>query len=106
MQILSAQISDARANAEIHVHFWQQAYRDLLPDKYLASLSIDQREEFWLDVLASNSSQVLIAVENGTVAAFLSYRESKDTQLLFKNHATDCRQVIVRAKPCLVDKLG
>ncbi|MEQ1560746.1 MAG: GNAT family N-acetyltransferase [Methyloglobulus sp.] len=80
MTVLPAQIDDARAIAETHVRSWQQAYRGLLPDKYLASLSIDQREEFWLDVLASNSSKVLIAVKNGIVVGFLSFRESRDSE--------------------------
>ncbi|MEQ1561040.1 MAG: GNAT family N-acetyltransferase [Methyloglobulus sp.] len=80
MKIISAGLENARDIAEIHVRSWQQAYRSLLPDQYLASLSIDQREEFWLDVLASHSNTVLIAVENNTVAGFLNYQESCDSE--------------------------
>lgn len=76
--ITAAKVDDARAIAEVHVRSWQQAYRGLLPDEYLASLSIDQREQFWVDVLTNRQSEVILAVVNGTVTGFISYTASRD----------------------------
>ena len=78
MEIRQATIDDARAIAEVHVRSWQQAYRGLLPDEYLASLSIDQREQFWLEILTNRQSEVLLAKFNGTVTGFISYAASRN----------------------------
>jgi len=56
-----ARASDARAIGRIHVHAWQAAYRGLLPDSFLAALSIDQREEYWRDVIIRRRSTLLVA---------------------------------------------
>jgi ribosomal protein S18 acetylase RimI-like enzyme len=76
--IVQATVDDARAIAEVHVHSWQQAYRGLLPDEYLALLSIDQREQFWVDVLTNRQSEVMLAIVKGTVTGFISYAASRD----------------------------
>lgn len=43
---------DERAIAEIHVKGWRWAYRDLMPQDVLASLSVQRREEQWRVALA------------------------------------------------------
>lgn len=78
MEIRQATIDDARAIAEVHVRSWQQAYRGLLPDEYLASLSIDQHEQFWVDVLTKRQSEVKLAIVNGTLTGFISYAASRN----------------------------
>jgi GNAT superfamily N-acetyltransferase len=47
-------IADAQAIAELHVRAWQWAYQGLLPDAYLAglSLTLDRRIEFLQDQIA------------------------------------------------------
>ncbi len=45
IQIRSALPADALAVAEIHVRSWQVAYRNLLPDGYLASLRPQDRAD-------------------------------------------------------------
>lgn len=48
---------DARAIATIHVEAWRAAYRGIVPDKYLDSLSIDGREAAWRqNLLAAEAS--------------------------------------------------
>ena len=83
MEIRQATIADAKAIAEVHVRSWQQAYRGLLPNEYLESLSIDQRKAFWVDVLTKRQSEVMLAIYNHTVTGFISYAASrvKDTEL-------------------------
>lgn len=45
--IRPASLADASAIARIHVAGWQSAYRGILTDEHLDSLSIDQRQAFW-----------------------------------------------------------
>lgn len=47
MKIRSATFEDCRAVAEVHVESWQNAYRGTLPEEYLASLSVAERETMW-----------------------------------------------------------
>ena len=47
MEVLAATSEDCRAVAEVHVESWQHAYRGILPEQYLASLSVAEREAMW-----------------------------------------------------------
>jgi hypothetical protein len=42
--IAAASSKDCRAVAQIHVDAWRMAYAGIVPSKYLAALSVDQRE--------------------------------------------------------------
>jgi GNAT superfamily N-acetyltransferase len=53
--IRRATAADARAIAEINVAGWQAAYRGLMPDAFLDSLSVDQRELAWRTRLESGA---------------------------------------------------
>ena len=46
LTIREAAASDARDIAGIHVRGWQWAYRRLLPDAFLAGLSVDLRAAY------------------------------------------------------------
>jgi hypothetical protein len=54
MQIRFADPEDARAVAEIHVEAWRAAYAGILPEAFLAALTVSSREAFWEQVLAEN----------------------------------------------------
>lgn len=68
----------AREIAEVHVRSWQQAYQGLLPGDYLATLSVDQREQQWLEILTSGNSETLLYLFNQNIVGFLSYGASRD----------------------------
>jgi len=50
-----ATATDARAIAEINVTGWQAAYRGLMPDAFLDSLSVEHRERAWRARLESGT---------------------------------------------------
>ena len=52
MIIRDAELRDARGIAEVHVRSWQAAYAGIVPDEDLARLSVDQREQFWAQILS------------------------------------------------------
>ena len=74
-----AAVRDARAVAEVHVRSWQWAYRGLMPDEYLESLSVEQREGTWRTRLAGNNHGVVVATdEAGSVVGFASIGVCRD----------------------------
>jgi ribosomal protein S18 acetylase RimI-like enzyme len=78
LTVVPAKSGHARGIAEVHVRSWQQAYQGLLPSTYLASLSIDERERQWHEILASGNSETLLYLQNQTIVGFLSYGASRD----------------------------
>jgi RimJ/RimL family protein N-acetyltransferase len=65
--------ADARAIAEIHVADWRWAYKGLVPDGLLDSLSVDRREEMWRRGFARGRAgwAVFVAERDGTVIGFV-----------------------------------
>ena len=47
MEVRAASVDDAEAVAAVHVLSWQGAYRGLIPDAYLDTLSVRRRHEIW-----------------------------------------------------------
>jgi ribosomal protein S18 acetylase RimI-like enzyme len=75
--IRNATIDDARAVAEVHVKSWQAAYRGLLPDDFLQTLSVDRREQQWLEWI-TNPEQSVLVCELEKIVAFCSFGPARD----------------------------
>jgi len=78
MKVVHATPEDARAVAEIHVAAWRAAYRFIVPDDYLASLSIERREAMWSDCIAAGDPEILVAKKAGFVQGWLSFGKCRD----------------------------
>jgi ribosomal protein S18 acetylase RimI-like enzyme len=59
--VREATVEDAEAIATIHVDSWQAAYRGILPEAYLANLSVMRRREVWHDFIIAGRPRVLVA---------------------------------------------
>jgi GNAT superfamily N-acetyltransferase len=80
-RIRPATVADARAIAEIGVLGWQAAYRGILPDGLLASLSVAPREVAWRSILESDpnrASPAWVAEGDGRVVGFVSSGPPRD----------------------------
>jgi GNAT superfamily N-acetyltransferase len=76
--IRAATLDDARAIAEVHVASWRAGYRGLLPDQYLAELSVAQRLALWETVLTDGITVVLVATgENGDINGFVAFHPER-----------------------------
>jgi len=71
--IRPATIADDAAIAEVHVLSWQHAYRGLLPDEFLASLSVPRRQAKWAEALVNGHPSLLVAEANGRVIGFSAF---------------------------------
>ena len=67
-----ARPADARRLGEIHVLAWQAAYVGVMPDDYLAGLSVDDRAQMWeRSIGAPRPGQVVLVVaDDGGVQGF------------------------------------
>jgi ribosomal protein S18 acetylase RimI-like enzyme len=78
MEIQAATSEDCRAIAEVHVDSWQHAYRGILPEQYLASLSVAEREAMWRRMVERQPSHLLVARAAGQVVGFVAFGASRD----------------------------
>ncbi len=79
MGVRGAVPADARAIAEVHVGSWRVAYRGLLPDTFLAGLSVERRETLWQDLLSQSGWETFVAEEaDGIVVGFANLAPSRD----------------------------
>lgn len=69
MPVRYAEPDDAAAIAAVHVRSWQAGYRGMLPGEVLDSLSVEERERAWSELIGGDAV-VLVAEEGGTVAGF------------------------------------
>jgi len=77
-RITTARREDCHALATIHVESWQAAYVSLFPAEYLASLSIDERQESWISILETSASRTLIAKRDGDAWGFVTFGRCRD----------------------------
>jgi ribosomal protein S18 acetylase RimI-like enzyme len=75
-----ARPEEAAAIAYVHVRSWQQAYRELMPADYLASLddSLDRREAWWRETIVQGTQTVFVALSGEQVAGWISVGASRD----------------------------
>jgi ribosomal protein S18 acetylase RimI-like enzyme len=78
MEIRAATAEDCRAVAEVHVESWQHAYRGILPEQYLASLSVTERESMWRHMVERQPAHLLVACAAGQVVGFVAFGASRD----------------------------
>ena len=63
---------DARSIAQVRVDAWRTTYKGMIPDAYLAAMSVDDSTSLWLRVLtsASNRANVFVAANGVDVVGF------------------------------------
>ena len=77
-QVRPATLRDAKAIAQVHVASAQAAYKGLMPDEHLKSLSVEKRQSFWREAIDHCEPQVLVATENDVVVGFVGFDRSRD----------------------------
>ena len=79
MTVREASLADAPAIAQIHVATWRAAYRGMIPDDYLNSLSVDQRMARWSKaVSAPGPAKVAVAHMKDEIIGFCSFGPTRD----------------------------
>lgn len=65
-----ATIRDVNAIARIQVQSWRAAYRDILPNEFLASLSERKHQEFWAQMIEEELGDCVIWEQASQVVGF------------------------------------
>jgi len=76
-----AEPQDAPAVARVHVASWRQAYRGLLPQEYLDSLSVEARATIWARAFSQfpdQASITLVGELDGQIVGFACVGPSRD----------------------------
>ena len=77
-EISYATAQDARAIAEIHVTSLRAAYRDLLPEPYLAALDVAELEAQFRQTIEDRMCDVLLARRDGALQGWLHCGPARD----------------------------
>lgn len=78
MDIRPASPNDADVIAEIHVNAWKAAYRGLVPEGHLNTLSVSKRRDYWVGAIASGRPRVCVADMRNIVAGWIAFDECRD----------------------------
>lgn len=71
-----AEARDAEGIARVHVLSWRETYRGMVPDNFLASLSIPRQMDRWVDSLSDPANlyhHVIVAEEKRQIVGFANY---------------------------------
>ncbi|WJQ01145.1 GNAT family N-acetyltransferase [Geobacillus stearothermophilus] len=63
---------DALAIASVHVESWKTTYSGIVPDAYLETLAVGEKQTLWEKVLSQADHSVFVAEEHGRVVGFVS----------------------------------
>src|SRR5580698_9968194 len=78
MNIRQVVAADARGVATVHVRSWQSAYRGIVADAYLDSLSIDGRESVWRESIRRGTPEIWVAEIDSRVVGWTAFGPSRD----------------------------
>lgn len=81
--IRPAELKDAQGIAKVHTTTWQTAYREMIPNSFLDSLSIEKRTIRWREILAKpeENSQTFVALVDGKIVGFCSVSYCRDSDM-------------------------
>ncbi|HEY9239615.1 MAG TPA: GNAT family N-acetyltransferase [Burkholderiaceae bacterium] len=77
MRIEPAAADDARAVAQVQVDAWRAAYVGIVPDAYLAAMSVDEREAMWREAITAGQPELLVARLADRVIGWVSFGASR-----------------------------
>jgi len=84
VHLRTATADDAVAIATVHVRTWQSAYRGLIPDGYLETLSVEGRSEIWNRILAGTDlprSGAFVVEDDDAVIGFVHVAPTRDADV-------------------------
>ena len=78
-QVRPATLRDAKAIAQIHTASATEAYRGLVPDDQLKSMSsVEKRQAYWREAIEYCEPQVQVAIDGDKIVGFVGFDRSRD----------------------------
>jgi GNAT superfamily N-acetyltransferase len=72
-----ANIQDSPGLAYVHVHSWRTTYKGIVSENYLQSLSIEEREQKWVQILSGTHHTYVCELEDGKIIGFVSFGKER-----------------------------
>ncbi|MGM0754274.1 MAG: N-acetyltransferase family protein [Bacillota bacterium] len=72
-----ADLKDAPGLAHVHVHSWRTTYEGIVSGEYLQSLSIEEREQKWVQILSGSHHTYVCEQDNGEIVGFVSFGKER-----------------------------
>lgn len=89
--IREARLEDAGSIAQVYIEGWRTTYPGIVPDEYLANMSLEAHTKRWQDILSSGDGYVFVAEdETGKIAGFIwggDVRDKSDPAFTGELHA-------------------
>ena len=86
-----ARLEDATAIAKVYIEGWRTTYPGIVPEDYLANMSMEEHTKRWQNILSSDDGFVSVAEdEAGNVAGFIwggAVRDKSDPAFTGELHA-------------------
>lgn len=77
-QVRPASLKDAKAVSDIHMAASQAAFKGLVPDEALSSLSAEKSLAHWREAISFGEPQLLVATDADKVVGFAGFDRSRD----------------------------
>ena len=79
IQVRPATLRDAKAIAQVHTASALEAYRGLVPDDQLKSMSsVEKRQAYWREAIEYSEPQVQVAIDGDKIVGFVGFDRSRD----------------------------
>jgi ribosomal protein S18 acetylase RimI-like enzyme len=72
-----ANLKDSTGLAYVHVHSWRTTYEGIVSHEYLQSLSIEEREQKWVQILSGSHHTYVCEVDDGKIVGFVSFGKER-----------------------------
>lgn len=86
-----ARLEDATAIAKVYIKGWRTTYPGIVPEDYLANMSLEEHTKRWQNILSSGDGFVSVAEdESGNIAGFIwggDVRDKSDPAFTGELHA-------------------
>ena len=80
-KIIPAEITHAKALAELHVRAWQKAYKNIVTQEIMNSFSIEKRTEAFTEAIVKKTEQTYVYMLDKAVAGFVTYGKCRDSDV-------------------------
>ncbi len=76
----TAKVEDAKEIAQIHIDAWRAAYQNIVPQKHLDSLSVDDRTKSWQNQITEAVFSVLVLEVENKIVGWIAFGQNRDKE--------------------------
>lgn len=93
MKIREASINDAEEIAAVHVESWKTTYTGIIPESYLAALSVQSRAKNWVQVFENQRADEIVYIAEdlkGKMVGFAHGGHNRNEEYQYGENCMHC----------------